>query len=602
MSRVLPLYRPSDFSYRYIDRAADLESALAPLYSSDRLGIDTETTGLDPHCDRPRLLQIAAPNQPVIVIDLFKITEEQLQPVQQLLGNPALKIGHLLKFEIQMLRRVGVHLRGPLFDTHLAFKVWSAGLKRKASLAAVVARLLKQRLDKRMQRSNFGAASLSRAQIEYSAIDARVELDLQPCLEQRLRQAGLWQVARDIEFPCIPIVAQMEWTGMKLDLQCWDRLNATLAVQQAGAIALINTLRRADKLQLSLVPELTDTVNPNSPAQLLAALRAVGIPVASTSQKVLVPLANDYPIVRAILDYRRTLKTAGIFNTTLQTQIHPTTGRLHPDWYQYGARSGRITCKHPPLQTIPRDRSARACFVAEPGWCIVKGDYSQIELRIVAKLSRDRQLRQAYRQGQDIHLVTAALITQQSIAQLLIHPQRDQLRQLAKALNFGLIYGMSAAKLQAYAETKYGVRLTLDQARSFIRSFFQAYPGIRRWHEQIRRTVYARGLKEIRTLTGRRRRWRDRPRLNELFNTPVQGLNADILKLAAIRLASAIDRRQLQARIICLVHDEIVVECPEAEAQLISKLLRRCMIAPARPLLHPVPVQVDVKVGTSWAA
>ena len=170
-------------------------------------------------------------------------------------------------------------------------------------------------------------------------------------------------------------------------------------------------------------------------------------------------------------------------------------------------------------------------------------------------------------------------------------------RRLAKAINFGLIYGMGAAKLRSYAETKYGVSLSLEQAKAFRKRLFEAYAGVAEWHETIKRK-YIRGTKESHTLAGRRRRWADQPRLAELLNHPVQGLNADITKLALVKLVKTL--ADTEAKLVCTVHDEILLECPVVEVEPVSCLLRRCMIATARKFLHLIPVVVDVKVSASW--
>jgi DNA polymerase-1 len=179
---------------------------------------------------------------------------------------------------------------------------------------------------------------------------------------------------------------------------------------------------------MSLLPEITDTLNPNSPQQVLTALVASGIPVQSTSQKELIPWAKQYPVIQALLDYRHLSKILATFADNLVNQIHPKTGRLHPTYYQIGAKSGRFSCRHPPLQTIPRDAAVRNCFVAEVGYQVIKADYSQIELRIVARLSGDARMNKAYRQGADLHRLTASLVTGKPLSQV-----TEEDRRLAKA-------------------------------------------------------------------------------------------------------------------------------------------------------------------------
>jgi DNA polymerase I len=208
-------------------------------------------------------------------------------------------------------------------------------------------------------------------------------------------------------------------------------------------------------------------------------------------------------------------------------------------------------------------------------------------------LSGDARMQRAYRRSEDLHRLTAALVTGKAIADV-----SEEDRRLAKAINFGLIYGMGAAKLQSYAETKYGVTLSLEEAKAFRKRFFEVYTGVAEWHETIKRS-YIRGTKESRTLAGRRRRWADKPRLAELLNHPVQGLNADITKLALVKLNNVL--AETGAKLICTVHDEILLECPIAEVEHVSYLLHRCMIAAARKFLRPIPVVVDIKVSASWS-
>lgn len=589
-----------------------LKSVIKPLFHAEILALDCETTGLDPLTDTIRLIQIAAPNYPVVLIDLPAIsvrdsaehntksnqlhctrdarTETYRLLLKKLFCNSAVKIAHNAKFEWQFLTQAGLQPSGYFFDTQLAYQVVNAGIKTSASLENVARKLLRIQLDKTLQTSNWHQ-QLTPAQLQYAATDAAILLDLYPILVKKLTQAKLLKIAQ-LEFHCLPVVAQMELNGMLFDLSRWKTLGAKLEADKINALQQLKQLRLAGKSQLSLLPELTDTVNPNSSQQVLAALQALGIAIQSTNQKDLVPLVNQYPIIKALLDYRHLAKITATFTDSLPKHIHPKTGRIHPNYYQLGARSGRFSCRHPPLQTIPRHAAARNCFIAAPGYQILAADYSQIELRIVARLSGDAKMRQAYRQGADLHKLTAALVTGKRIMEV-----SEEDRRLAKAINFGLIYGMGAAKLRIYAETKYGVTMTLDEAKAFRTRFFDAYSGVTKWHETIKQ-AYLRGVKESRTLAGRRRRWADKPRLAEMLNHPVQGLNADINKLAMVKLIKPLTRTN--AKLICVVHDEIVLECPENEVERVSKMLHRCMVAAALKFLNPVPVVVDITVGDSW--
>jgi DNA polymerase I len=577
--------------YHLITSSGELETALRSLEQSPMIGLDCETTGLDPHIHTIRLIQIAAPDQPVVLIDLSQISFHNYCPIQQLLSGTTLKITHNGKFDWQFLAQAGLQPAPPFFDTQLAYRVLTAGLKTSLSLQTLAQKLLNVELDKTQQVTDW-SKPLTSNQLQYAALDAAILLELYPILVKKLERSQLLKIAQ-LEFHCMPAVAQMELNGMLLDLSRWQTLGAKLERDRDAALHQVGQLRIVGNAQMSLLPEMTDAINPNSPQQVLAALQAIGIPVNSTNQKELVPLAKQYPVVQALLNYRHLSKITATFADSLPKHVHPVTGRIHPTYYQLGARSGRFSCRNPPLQTIPRDAAARTCFVAAPGYQIVRADYSQIELRIVARLSSDARMQQAYCKGEDLHRLTAALVTGKAIADV-----SEEDRRLAKAINFGLIYGMGAAKLQSYAETKYGVTLSLQEAKAFRKRFFEAYAGVAEWHETIKRR-YIRGIKESRTLVGRRRKWADKPRLAELLNHPVQGLNADITKLALVKLVKPLENTG--ANLICTVHDEILLECPAAEVEHVSRVLQRCMIAAARKFLHPIPVVVNVKVSDSWS-
>ncbi|MDZ8226535.1 bifunctional 3'-5' exonuclease/DNA polymerase [Nostoc sp. ChiVER01] len=580
------IYTPE---YTIVSNVSTLNYALQPLFQAEILAIDCETTGLDPLTDSIRLIQIAAPNHPVVLIDLPAIPKSDRQLLKKLLCNSAVKIAHNAKFDWQFLTLAGLQPSGKFFDTQLAYKVLTAGLKTSSSLQNIVKKLLHLQLDKTQQISDW-CKPLTKVQLHYAAVDAAILLDLYPILLNKLKQAKLFKIAR-LEFQCMPVVAQMELNGMLFDLSQWQILGAKLEAEKTDALSQLKQLRIASS-QISLLPELTDAVNPNSPQQVLAALQAIGIKINSTNQSKLVSLAAQYPIIQALLDYRRLSKIIGTFTEKLPQHIHPKTGRIHPNYYQLGAKSGRFSCRKPPLQNIPRDQTARSCFIAAPGYKIIKADYSQIELRIMARLSGDTKMCQVYRQGADLHRLTASLVTGKHINEV-----TEEDRRLAKAINFGLIFGMGAAKLQIYAQVKYGVAMTLEQAKAFSQRFFEAYPGIARWHENIKRK-YIQGIKESRTLANRRRRWVNKPRLSELFNHPVQGLNADINKLAMVKLSTPLAK--FRTKLICVRHDEIVLECPETEVDQVSHILHNCMVAAAQKFLSPIPVVIDIKTSNSW--
>jgi len=593
-----PHFAPNSIvEYELITNFSRLNDVLSPLIKARVIAIDTETTGLYPLTERIRLIQIAVPHRPVIIVDLAAFADRELSPLKALLNSRALKIFQNGKFDWQVLEIAGLRPSGPFFDVMLASQVLRSGLKKDHDLQSLALEFLGIKLDKSLQSSNFGG-KLSASQLEYAALDVAVLLKLRARLISKLQRAGLIETAQ-IEFEAMPAVAQMELNGMLLDAKHWHLVAEELKAQkQTTLLELVKAgLKPAPSAQLSLFPEMLETINPRSSVQVLSALHALNIPIKSTSKSELIPLARQYSIIQLLLNYRKLASLCSNFAEALPKHIHPITGRIHPSYRQCGARSGRFSCNKPNLQNVPRNctvKGMRACFIAAPGYQIIKADYSQIELRIVAEISGDRRMLDAYAKGEDLHTLTASLITGKPLEEVTAEDRR-----IAKSVNFGLIYGMGAAKLQAYAEEKYDVFLTLDEAKEFRRRFFQAYSGVRRWHDSIRKTVYVKDIKQIRTIGGRRRRWAKKPRLSELLNHPVQGTSADMLKVAIARLFKLLPKTG--AKLISVVHDEILLECPKATLKRTTHLLKKVMIAAGKLYLQQVPVEVEVIISSSWS-
>ncbi|MDX2241569.1 MAG: DNA polymerase [Leptolyngbyaceae cyanobacterium bins.302] len=587
--------------YRLITNLAELEIAITPFLAAKILAIDTETTGIDPQLHQLRLIQIAAKGQPVVLIDCFQIDLIRSDPLKQLLQNSALKILHNAKFDWQFLTEVGLSLVGPFFDTQLAYKVWVSGIKTSSSLKAIAQKLLGVSLDKSKQQSDFSRLELSLEQLQYAAIDAAILLPLGQILAQKLKQANLWKISQ-LECQAMPAFAQMELAGVQLDQTQWQVLEKELSGQQTGLCATLTRhlgiessqpLQQVNLFGGSHVTSCSD-FNPNSSQQVKAALGNKGITLKSTNAAHLAPLVDRHPAIATLLAYRSVTKLLTSFIHPLTQQVHPVTGRLHPTYFQLGTRSGRASCKSPPLQTIPHRCDIRHCFVVAPGNVMVRGDYSQMELRLVAKISGDLRMQQAFEQGEDLHCLTAAFLLHKPIKAV-----TDGERRLGKVINFGLIYGMGAKKLQSTALVKYGVTMNLAEAKTFSRQFFQLYPGIRQWHERVKRAIYIRKQRIWYTLAGRRRVWLKDGKLdpNEILNYPVQGTNADIIKLAIATLHPLLP---IGAVFIGMVHDELLIECPVEMGQAVARLLEQAMLNAAQPILAPIPVGVDVRLAFSW--
>ena len=314
---------------------------------------------------------------------------------------------------------------------------------KECGLAPVAQRALGIALDKALQTSDW-TGTLTPAQLCYAARDAHVTFQLVPVLQQALVTAGLEQVAA-IECQCVPALAWLELAGVPLDAQRW-RDRATYEAHQAQALEaqLCTLLAQSRNGSAHLFPE---AMNWQSPQQVLDVLQHRGHAITATDSETLAALAEAEPLIPVLLDYREAVKRAGTYGLAwLDKALHPLTGRVHADYLQLGSRAGRMSCTKPNIQNLPRSKTYRGCITAEPGSCIVKADYSQIELRIAAVIAQDAAMLEAYRNGQDLHTATAARL-------LGVAPEQvtSENRQLAKAVNFGLLYGMGAPRLQTYA-------------------------------------------------------------------------------------------------------------------------------------------------------
>ena len=576
--------------YRIISTGRALDEALAELGESQLLGVDTETTGLDPFRSRVRLLQIATPNQN-FVIDLFQVPALEDDRLGKLLSSPRpIKVFHNAKFDLKMLmHHFGLEVQG-IFDTFLASQlIGVAAGEGGHSLAAVTDRLLGQPVDKSLQVSNW-SGTLSEAQYEYAARDAALMLPLREKLVRRLQELNMIEVAK-IEFDCVLPVAAMELAGVAVDQECWRSL--VTEVERAHKVLSADLKRElaAGIQQLTLFGE--PEINLDSPVQVLETLARMGIKVEGTRSWQLQALAKEHSAVAKLLEYRAVQKALSSYGTTLIEHINPVTGRIHADFHQIGATGGRMSCSDPNLQQVPNTPEYRSCFRAPAGRKLVIADYSQIELRILADWSQDAALVKALISGEDLHCVTASQMFGIPLDQV----SKDQ-RAAAKQLNYGMMYGLGAQGLAARIDA------SVDEAEVLIKRYFAAYSGVAAWlREAADRAVRD---KENRTRSGRlitfsydptdRSQVAATQRLGK--NAPIQGSSADITKRALALLYKGL--KDLDARIVNCIHDEVVVEVAAADARRCADVVRREMEEAAREFIRSVPATVDTLVSDAW--
>src|SRR5258705_1791046 len=587
--------------YCVIKTADDLRQATESLSNEPAIGLDTETTDLDPYTSRLRLLQLAgADGVSIVDLDAFSngdlTKNDALAPLRKLLEAPRpIKIAHNAKFDAKFIKHnLGIDLGG-LFDTLLASQIVSAGdIEERHGLDTVAERYLNESVDKTERLSNWNF-ELSEAQLEYAARDAAVLLPLREKLIERLKAESLVRCAQ-LEFECVMPVVDIELSGFFMHKDRW--------LQQLGIVEK-RRIELAEQLQEVLAEESSQgslfggpqrqDINLDSHQQLTQALNRLGIPVPdSTRNWKLQPLAAQYPIVETLLEYRTVQKALTSYGQNMIELINPVTKRLHADFRQIGAPTGRFACSNPNIQQVPHQIEYRRCFSGHPeGRKLIIADYSQIELRILAELSGDQGVMDAFNSGADLHKVTASQVFNTPLDQV-TKEQRD----FAKRLNFGVVYGIGAQRFALMTG------LTVPEAENVLRKYFGTYRQLDTYlREDADSAVRDR---QARTASGRLVRFRyddkDRQQISMTQrngkNTPIQGTSADILK-RALRLLKE-ELRDSDAQIVNIIHDEIVVESAAEQANEVAAKVERVMCEAGEEYLKTVPVKVETEIATEW--
>jgi DNA polymerase-1 len=378
----------------------------------------------------------------------------------------------------------------------------------------------------------------------------------------------------------------MSSAGVPIDADGW---------REHARDAEADAARHKDELE-AMAPEHPDGKEWNfgSHQQVRKAAKLLGVDLPDTKDETLALYAKEHEFIATLRNYRKASKIASTYGAGWLESGYYRDSRIYASWRQLRAATGRMACDHPNLQNIPKSGPLRSYIRAPEGRIFVIADFSQIELRIAAKISGDKEMLSAYSEGRDLHTLTARNLTRGE-------DTSKEDRKLAKAVNFGLLYGMGAKGLRAYALKSYGVEMHLEEAALYRKRFFETYPGLTRWHDDERR-VWHRGETETRTLKGRRRM--DVERLTDRLNSPVQGTGADGLKLA---LALLWERRSEcpGAMPVLVCHDEVVVECEIEQAASVKTWLKKTMIEGMEAVLNgteevDVPVEIEARIARSW--
>lgn len=597
---------------RLVDDEASLNELLGALNKAEMMAIDTETTSLNTHDAEIVGLSFAVKEGEGWYIpighrarDLLDSTPKQLpkdivlEALKPILEDATrAKCGHNLKYDMQVLRRADIELRGVTADSMLlAYCLYPA--KYPPKMDTVAEDYLGHRCisyeevaGKGAKQINFAHVSIDDA-LPYAAEDAEVSLRLTGYLKKRLVSEKRLARHDEIELPLAKVLADMEWTGTRIDKAMLAKLSEDFG-------------KRIFELEKQIHQAAGEEFNIQSPKQLGELLfDTLEIPGGkktksgqwATGQEVLEKLAEEHEVPRLILEVRQLSKLKSTYSDALQKLIHTDTGRVHTSYNQAITSTGRLSSSDPNLQNIPirteAGRMIRKAFIAEEGNVLLASDYSQIELRLMAHFSEDKALIQAFAEGQDIHAATAAAVNGVEIEDV-----TGEMRRHAKIINFGILYGMSAFGLSKQ------LGLGRHESQAFIDAYFERYPTVRGFMDRTLEEARLNGFVE--TLLGHRVYLPDINAKNGMMrayaertavNAPLQGSAADIIKVAMIQLHKRLDDESPEAKMTLQVHDELVIECPQQQAEVVKSVVREVM---QNAVNIRVPLIVEIGEGKSW--
>ena len=590
--------------YQAVRTEEELERMLAALWEAGSFSFDTETTSLDPfQADLVGLSFSVEPGKAWYVPVGHKEgsqlpLEHVLAAVRPLMESPDLgKCAHNANYDVSVLANHGVHCRNVDFDTMIAAHLLTKGALGLKNLALNV---LGEEMTPITKLIGTGRKQITFDQVDiesavpYAAADADMTGRLRDILSGQLDDLGLRPLLEELEMPLVPVLVNMQSHGIKVDAGALHEMSRDLNQQM-------------QQVEQALYDSIGHTVNINSPQQLSDLLfKELGLPRTkrtktgySTDANSLDGLKGLHPVVDNILEYRQISKLKSTYVDALPEMINPRTGRIHTSYNQTGSATGRMSSSDPNLQNIPirteLGRQVRKAFVAQdsPDWLLFSADYSQIELRVLAHLSQDPGLLEAFRRGEDIHSSTASLMFGVPINEV-----TSDNRRIAKVLNFGVIYGLSPHGIAQQTE------FSREEGARFIEDYFSKYPRIQEYLENVK--AKTRETQYVETVMVRRRYLPDINAANfnvrgaaerMAINMPIQGTAADIMKLAMIRVHRRLEEEKLQAKMLLQVHDELVFEVPQEELEAIKKVVFDEMPA---ALELDVTLKVDIKWGPTW--
>ncbi len=592
----------TDHLYQLITEPKERALLLNNLLKQTSVCFDTETTALD--VLDAELVGISFSYKPgmayyvAVAEDASKEIAQFFKPFFE--NDKIEKIAQNLKYDLSVLKKFGVDIKGPTFDTMLAHYLLQPDMKHNMDILAETYLFYKpvsiETLIGKKGKNQGTMRDVAPAEVaEYAGEDADITLQLKQIFEKELGDSKTNEVLQNIEVPLVPVLADMELEGINLDIEALKALSKTLEDDIAQLDTDIKEIAGED-------------FNIASPKQLgevlFGKMKLVEKPKKTksgqyqTGEDILQELVKDHPIAAKIMDYRQMVKLKSTYVDALPEMVHAKTGRIHTSFNQAVAATGRLSSNNPNLQNIPirteRGREVRKAFIPrDENHLIMAADYSQIELRLIAELSGDSFMKEAFINGEDIHAATAAKVFDVPLAEV----TREQ-RSNAKTVNFGIIYGVSSFGLSQQTS------LSRSEAGDIIKSYFQTYPGIRDYIEKQKELARKQGFVE--TIFGRRRYLKDINSRNGVVrghaernavNAPIQGSAADIIKVAMIKLHADLKEASPDTKMILQVHDELVFDVPKDEVETIRPIIKAAMEGAVKT---EVPLLVEFGVGKNW--
>ena len=593
-----------EHTYYLTDTPEKRKALILQLRKAGSFCFDTETTGLDPNNSELVGMSFAVKPHEAWYVPIPENHHEALAIVAEFLDLFAdaavAKTGQNMKFDIAILRWYNVEVKGQLFDTMLAHYLIQPDLRhgmdflsmtylnyKPVSIESLIGKKGRDQVTMRM-------VDLEEVK-EYAAEDADITLQLRLALEPGLDKAGARDLFEKIEMPLMPVLAAMEAEGVKLNSAALDEFSIQLKTEIVQLEEEIFT-HAGVKFNIGSPKQLGDILFDRM--KITDKTRQTKTKQYATGEEILVKLVNKHPIVQLILDYRSLTKLKSTYVDSLPLLVNPRTGRIHTSYNQAVAATGRLSSNNPNLQNIPirteRGREIRKAFVPRNSdYVLLSADYSQIELRIIAEMSGDAGMLDAFTRGADIHTATAA-----NIYSIPAEEVTRDMRRNAKTVNFGIVYGISAYGLSEQ------LNIPKNEAAEIIRQYFEKFPGIQQYMEKT--LTFARENGYVETMMKRRRYIHDINSANgnmrgfaerNAINAPIQGSSADMIKIAMIKIHHAMNAQKLRSRMIMQVHDELVFDVHRAELDIVKPLVHKLM-QEAIPMR--VPVEVEVNSGENW--